>query len=161
MQNLTNIGVNLVAYVPPAMVLLIILVGYKLAKTLHKLSKVYDVDSDMAKQLTKSYIRQSIAIAICVAIAIFAGFFAYGPGKRVTTANYPESGWMKRAAELPDEKPLEVIQKEGEANKDKTGTLPSVASEEAFQKEGEEVDKEIDTILKRWDENVKKWDEKQ
>jgi len=60
---------------------------------------------------------------------------------------------MKRAADLPDEKPLEVIQKEGEANKDKTGTLPSVASEEAFQKEGEDVDKSIEEILKRSETN--------
>ena len=94
---------------------------------------------------------QMVAIAICLFFAIFAGFFAYGSGKRVTTSSYPESGWMERASELPDEKPLEVIQKEGEANKDRTGTLPSVASEEAFQKEGEDVDKELDEIVEKWD----------
>jgi hypothetical protein len=79
MNNITNIGINLWAYVPLVMVFIIALVGYRLAKTLYKLSTIYNVDSDMAKQLTKSYIRQAIVIAVCIALAIFAGFFAYGP----------------------------------------------------------------------------------
>ena len=146
-----NIGTNLWAYVPPLMVLIIGLVGYRLAKTLYKLSKIYDKDEEAAKQLTKNYIRQAIVIAVCLAFAIFAGFFAYGPGKRPRVDNYPESGWLQRTEKLPDEKSLETIQKEGEANKDKTGTLPDVANEESFKKEGEQVDEEINSILERWD----------
>lgn len=155
-MNITNIGTNFLAYVPFAMILVLMGIGYFLVKTGWKFAKAEedtDLPESVKAMLRKSFIRKMIAFAIVLVFAIFSMFFAYGPGKRVTTADYPESGWMKRAADLPDEKPLEVIQKEGEANKDKTGTLPSVASEEAFQKEGEDVDKSIEEILKRSETN--------
>ena len=152
MGNLTNIGTNFLGYIPFVMILVLMVIGYFLVKQIFILSKTEedtDLPESVKAMLRKSFIRKMIAFAIVLIFAIFSMFFAYGTGKRVTTANYPESGWMKRTADLPDEKPIEVIQKEGEANKDKTGTLPSVASEEAFQEEGVDVDKSIEEILER------------
>ena len=147
---LENIGTNFWAYVPLLMVLIICFVGYKLAKTLYKLSKIYDKDEEAAKQLTKNYIRQSVVIAICLVFGIFAGFFAYGPGsRRVQSRHTEKSGWMERTEKLPDEKPINVITQEGEEHKDKTGTLPKVATEEEYNKSKEEADKAIEEMLKR------------
>ena len=152
MNQLLNIGGNWIAYIPPIMVLIIALVGYRLVKVLYRLSKLLNepvADGDLCKQLTKSYIRNAVVIAVCLAFAIFAGFFAYGPGKHQRSTDSPTSGWMERVEKLPDEKPLETIQKEGEAQKDYTGTLPKVATEDEYQKSKEEADKAIEEMLER------------
>ncbi len=152
-MNIENIGTNFSAYLPLVFVFGLAIIGYFIAKTGWKLHKAQEVEDEAAKnQLSKSYIRQLVVGAVAVIFLIFSLFFAYGTGKRPRTRDYEKSGWMERTEKLPDEKPLAIIQQEGEANKDRTGTLPDVANEEAFQKEGEDVDKEIDTILDRWDE---------
>lgn len=155
-MNITNIGTNFLAYVPFAMILVLMVIGYFLVKTGWKFAKAEeeaDLPESVKAMLRKSFIRKLIAFAIVLVFAVFSMFFAYGSGKRVTTANYLESGWMKRTADLPDEKSIEVIQKEGEANKDRTGTLPSVANEKSFQEEGVDVDEAIEEILKRSETN--------
>jgi len=149
MNQLLNTGTNLIAYVPPLMVLVLILVGIKFVKTLMKVNEVWDKDEDLAKRLKKSYLWQLFIMTLALFFLVFAGFFAYGPGKRQRTTDYQKSGWMERVKELPDEKPIAVITQEGEANKDKTGTLPKVASEEEYKKSKEEADNEINEILKR------------
>jgi hypothetical protein len=106
-------------------------------------------DAAARAQLSKNYIRQMVVGTVVVIFLIFSLFFAFGSGKRVRTTDYQESGWMERVKELPDEKPIAIITQEGEANKDKTGTLPKVASEEEYRKSKEEADKEIESILQR------------
>ena len=145
-----NIGTNYSAYLPLVFVLGIIIGGYFIAKTGWKLHKAQDVEDEAAKkQLSKSYIRQMVVMFVAVVFLSFALFFAYGSGKR-QNVNTKESGWMtERIEKLPDEEPIAVIREQGEKLKDKTGTLPDVASEEAFKEEGEKVNEEIDAILNR------------
>lgn len=149
---LENIGTNFLAYVPFVMVLVLIGIGYLLAKTGYKLAKSeedVDIPDTARAMLRKSFIRKMVTFAIVLVFAIFSMFFAYGPGKRVKTSDQPKSGWMERTETLPDEKPIAIIQSEGEANKDYTGTLPKVASEEEYNKSAEEADKAIAEMLKR------------
>ncbi len=150
-MNLTNIGVNWFAYIPFVMVLILIGIGYLLVKTGWQLAKSEedaDIPDTARLLLRKSFIRKMIAFAIVLVFAVFSMFFAYGPGKRIKP--HEESGWtMERMKELPDEKPLAVIQSEGEANKDRTGYLPKVASEDEYKKSQEEADRAIAEMLKR------------
>ena len=151
-MNLTNIGVNWFAYIPFVMVLILIGIGYLLVKTGWQLAKSEeDVDiPDTARLLLrKSFIRKMIAFAIVLVFAVFSMFFAYGPGKRVKTSDQPKYGWMERTETLPDEKPIAIIQSEGEANKDRTGYLPKVAAEDEYKKSQEEADRAIAEMLKR------------
>lgn len=150
MHNVTNIGTNLFAYLPLVAVGLVLIFVYLLGKAGWELSKTEDIEDEGAKaKLRKSFIRRMIGLAVVIVFLVFSLFYAFGPGKR-HNVNVMESGWMtERIEKLPDEKPLAIIQKEGEASKDKTGTLPDVASEEAFKKGEEEVNKEIDAILNR------------
>jgi len=149
MDQLLNTGNNLLAYVPPLMIVVLVIVGIRFVKTLIKVGEVWEKDEKLANRLKKSYMWQLFIMALALFFLVFAGFFAYGPGKRQKTTDYQKSGWMERVKELPDEKPIAVITQEGEANKDKTGTLPKVASEEEYKQSKEEADKEIDEILKR------------
>lgn len=149
---LENIGTNLLAYVPFVMVLVLIGIGYLMGKTGWKLMKTeedVDIPDTARAMLRKSFIRKMVAFAIVLVFAIFSMFFAYGPGKRVKTSDQPKSGWMERTETLPDEKPIDIIQSEGKANRDYTGTLPKVASEEEYNKSAEEADKAIAEMLKR------------
>lgn len=150
-MNLTNIGTNWFAYLPLFMVLVLVVMVYLLAKTGYQLAKSEEDAEipDTAKALLrKSYIRKMIAVAVVLVFTAFSMFFAYGPGKRIQP--HEESGWaVERVPSLPDEKPLAVIQSEGEANKDKTGYLPKVATEDEYKKSQEEADKAIEEMLKR------------
>lgn len=149
---LENIGTNFLAYVPFVMVLVLIGIGYLMGKTGWKLMKTeedVDIPDTARAMLRKSFIRKMVAFAIVLVFAIFSMFFAYGPGKRVKTSDQPKSGWMERTETLPDEEPIAIIQSEGEAHRDYTGTLPKVASEEEYNKSAEEADKAIAEMLKR------------
>ena len=151
-MNVINIGGNFLAYIPFVMILVLIGIGYLLAKTGWRLMKTeedVDIPDSARAMLRKSFIRKMVAFAIVLVFAIFSMFFAYGPGKRVKTSDQPKSGWMERTETLPDEKPIAIIQSEGEANKDRTGYLPKVAAEEEYKKSQEEADRAIEEMLKR------------
>ena len=152
---LENIGTNWLAYIPFVMILILMVIGYFLVKTGWQFAKAEedtDIPDSARSILRKSFVRKMITFAIVLTFAIFSMFFAYGSGKRVKTSDQPKSGWMERTETLPDEKPIAIIQSEGEANKDKTGTLPKVATEEEYRKSQEEADKAIAEMLKRSEE---------
>ncbi len=144
-------GQNFLAYLPLAFVLVLGIIAYFIASTGWKLSKAQELEDEARKQLSKSFIRQMVFAAIVLAFLVFSMFFAYGPGRPIMSKDMPKSGWMDRTEQLPDEKPLAVIQEEGEKNKDRTGTLPDVANEEVFKEEGKKVDKELDEMVEKWD----------
>lgn len=150
MHNLTNIGTNFLAYLPLVAVGVILIFVYLIGKAGYEYSKTENIEDEGAKnKLRKSFIRRMVGLAVVVCFLVFSLFFAYGPGKRQRVSDNEKSGWLERTEKLPDEKPLAVIQEEGEKDKDRTGTLQDVASEDAFKKENEQVNEEIDAILNR------------
>lgn len=148
---ISNIGGNLQAYITPAVILVLALIGYfGIVRSAIKAFKLIDEQdsTEGPNPMVKTYVVRAICTALLIVGLSFAYFIAYGPGKRMPPPQ--ESGHMEIFKKAEKEtRTAEELMSDAIEQKDKTGFLKKVGEPTTLEKSKEQSDDYIQKALER------------